>query len=105
VGEVYRRLMDAVDPALIDQAEATLRATAGVLDLGQVRMRWIGHQLRAECEIVVDPAASAVSAHRVAVAAEHALIHAIPRLTAAIVHADPQPTGGVDHHADLAGHR
>jgi cation diffusion facilitator family transporter len=51
--EIYRRLMDAVDPALVDRAESTLRATAGVLDVGQVRLRWIGHQIRAECEIVV----------------------------------------------------
>jgi cation diffusion facilitator family transporter len=29
--EIYRRLMDAVDPALIDQVEQTLRATPGVL--------------------------------------------------------------------------
>jgi divalent metal cation (Fe/Co/Zn/Cd) transporter len=37
--EIYRRLMDAVDPALTGQAEQTLRATAGVLDVGQVRLR------------------------------------------------------------------
>src|SRR6266567_2239777 len=53
--EIYRRLMDAVDPALVDQAERTLRATPGVLDVGQVQLRWIGHQIRAECEIVVPP--------------------------------------------------
>ena len=46
--EIYRRLMDAVNPALVNQAEHTLRATAGVLDVGQVRLRWIGHNLRAE---------------------------------------------------------
>ena len=103
--EVYRRLMDAIDPALIDQAEATLRATAGVLDVGQVRMRWIGHQLRAECEVIVDAASSAVAAHTVAVDAEHALIHAIPRLSAALVHADPRSDDGLDHHAPLASHR
>jgi cation diffusion facilitator family transporter len=103
--EVYRRLMDAVDPALVDAAEATLRATGGVLQVGQVRLRWIGHRLRAECEVIVDAASTAVQAHRVAVEAEHALIHAIPRLTAALVHADPQPHDGVDHHAILAGHR
>ena len=51
--EVYRRLMDAVDPALVDQAERTLRAADGVLGTGQVRLRWVGHQLRAECEVVV----------------------------------------------------
>jgi len=103
--EVYRRLMDAVDPGLIDHAEAVLRQTPGVLDIGQVRMRWIGHRLRAECEVIVGIDATAVQAHQVAVDAEHALIHAIPRLTAALVHADPEPGEGVDHHAALQRHR
>jgi cation diffusion facilitator family transporter len=103
--EIYRRLMDAVDPALVGQAEQALQATAGVLDTGQVRMRWIGHQIRAECEVIVDPAITAVQAHQVAVAAEHALLHAIPRLAAALVHADPQPDGGADPHQILAPHR
>ncbi|HEX6467887.1 MAG TPA: cation diffusion facilitator family transporter [Streptosporangiaceae bacterium] len=102
--EIYRRLLDAVDPTLIDQAETALRATSGVIDLGQVRMRWIGHHLRAECDVVVSADASAVQAHAVAVRAEHALLHAIPRLTAATVHADPQPHDGIDHHEPLAGH-
>jgi cation diffusion facilitator family transporter len=102
--EIYRRLMDAVDPALVDQAESTLRATPGVLDVGQVRLRWIGHQIRAECEIVVSPDISAVQAHQLTVSAEHALLHAIPRLSAALVHADPQARGSDPHHV-LAGHR
>jgi divalent metal cation (Fe/Co/Zn/Cd) transporter len=99
------RLMDAVDPALVDQAEQTLRAVPGVLDVGQVRLRWIGHQLRAECEIVIDPAATAVQSHQITVAAEHALLHALPRLSAALVHADPQPSQGTDYHAVLAPHQ
>ena len=103
--EIYRRLMDAVDPALVHRAEQALRSTPGVLDAGQVRLRWIGHQLRAECEVIVNAAASAVEAHQVAVGAEHNLLHALPRLTAALVHADPQPEAGADHHAMLASHR
>jgi cation diffusion facilitator family transporter len=103
--EIYRRLMDAVDPALVDQVEQTLRATPGVLGVGQVRLRWIGHQLRAECEVIVDAGASAVQAHQVAVNAEHGLLHALPRLSAALVHADPQAQEGTDHHAALASHR
>ncbi len=102
--DVYRRLMDAVDPALTCLAEGTLRATPGVLGVGQVRLRWIGHRLRAECEITVGPATTAVAAHAVAVSAEHDLLHALPRLSAALVHADPQPASGRDHHAALAGH-
>jgi cation diffusion facilitator family transporter len=103
--EVYRRLMDAVDPAIVDAVEAALRDTEGVREVGAVHLRWIGHRLRAECEIVVDAQLSVVEAHKIAVAAEHQLIHAVPRLTAALVHADPQPHAGTDHHADLAHHR
>ena len=103
--EIYRRLMDAVDPALVDQAERTLRSTPGVLGAGQVRLRWIGHQLRAECEVIVDARGSAVEAHQVAVSAEHNLLHDLPRLAAALVHADPQPEAGADHHGMLASHR
>jgi cation diffusion facilitator family transporter len=100
--EVGRRLMDSVDPALTEQAEATLRATPGVLEVGQIRLRWVGRTLRAECQISVDPSCSVVQAHDVAVSAEHRLIHAIPRLAAATVHADP--LDGTDHHALLADH-
>jgi len=103
--EIYRRLMDAVDPELVDRTEQVLRSTPGVLDIGQVRLRWIGHQLRAECEVVVDAKATAIQAHQVAVDAEHNLLHAVPRLTAALVHADPQGPDGADHHLLLAPHR
>jgi divalent metal cation (Fe/Co/Zn/Cd) transporter len=48
---------------------------------------------------------TAVQAHQVAVGAEHALRHALPRLSSALVHADPQPRSGPDHHAVLAAHR
>jgi cation diffusion facilitator family transporter len=103
--EIWRRLMDAVDPALVDRAEQALRETPGVLGTGQVRLRWIGHQLRAECEVIVDAGATAVEAHQVAVSAEHALWHALPRLTDALVHADPQSHAGAGHHARQAGSR
>ncbi|MGO9082027.1 MAG: cation diffusion facilitator family transporter [Streptosporangiaceae bacterium] len=102
--KIYRRLMDAVDPALVDQVESTLRATPGVLDVGHIRLRWIGHQLRAECEITVSADDTAVQAHQVTVTAEHALLHAIPRLSGALVHADPQ-VPGTDPHQLLADHR
>ena len=103
--EVGRRLMDAVDPDLVDRAEHTLRATPGVLDVGLVRLRWVGHQLWAECEIAVSGEITAIEAHEIAVSAEHDLLHALPRLSAALVHTDPQPRQGTDPHAVLASHR
>lgn len=102
--QVYRRLMDAVDPHLVDDVERTLRETDGVLDVGAVHLRWIGHQLRTECEITVDPDLSVTAAHAIGVDAEHRLLHAVPRLAVAFVHADPQPRAGADHHAPVAHH-
>ncbi|WP_020548295.1 cation diffusion facilitator family transporter [Embleya scabrispora] len=103
--EVFRRLMDAVDPALVDTAERTVRKVPGVLDVGELRMRWIGHRLRAEVAVVVDADLDLRNAHTVAVATEHALLHALPRLDAALVHTDPATlTGGHDPHAALAHH-
>ncbi|GAA3507760.1 cation diffusion facilitator family transporter [Streptosporangium album] len=103
--EIYHRLMDAVDPALVDQAEQILTATPGVQRVGSLRLRWIGHALRAEVDIVVECDLSLVQAHAVAVQAEHRLIHDLPRLRAATVHADPDGTDSADHHALLASHR
>lgn len=103
--EVLRRLMDAVDPALVETAEAALRQVPGVREVGELRMRWIGHQLRAEATIVIDGSLNLWSAHQVAVDAEHALLHAVPRLTAALIHPDPTRTGEEDPHAALTHHR
>ncbi|MFC8247024.1 cation diffusion facilitator family transporter [Streptomyces chartreusis] len=103
--EVFRRVMDAVDPALVDAAELALREVAGVREVGELRLRWIGHRLRAEVAVVVDGEATVRQAHAIAVEAEHALLHAVPRLTAALVHADPAPVPGeADPHLVLAHH-
>ncbi|MCK9902991.1 cation diffusion facilitator family transporter [Parafrankia colletiae] len=104
IREIYQRLMDAVDPRLVDAAEAALAATAGVREVGAIRLRWIGHQLRAEADIVVTADLTIVQAHAIAVDAEHALIHAVPRLIAATVHTDHAPTLATSAHKALAHH-
>jgi cation diffusion facilitator family transporter len=86
--EVYRRLMDAVDPELVDQVDHVLEHTDGVITVGTTRLRWIGHQLRAECTVVVGNDLTVVQGHQIAEHCEHRLLHEIPRLTAAMVHAD-----------------
>lgn len=103
--EIYHRLMDAVDPKLITQAEEILATVPGVERVGAVRLRWVGHALRAEVEIGVRHDASLIEAHGVAVEAEHRLMHELPRLRAATVHADPDGPAGIDHHAVLLAHR
>ncbi|MFE9452961.1 cation diffusion facilitator family transporter [Streptomyces sp. NPDC006739] len=104
--EVFRRVLDAVDPALVDRAERAVRSVPGVHGVGELRLRWIGHRLRAEVAVVVDGETTVRRAHAIAVEAEHALLHAVPRLSAALVHADPAPVPGeADPHLALAHHR
>ncbi|MEV0961575.1 cation diffusion facilitator family transporter [Streptomyces sp. NPDC049910] len=102
--EIWHRLMDAVDPALVDAAEQALSGVEGVGRVGSVRMRWLGHTLRAETSVEVDPGLTVVEAHAVAVAAEHALLHAVPRLAGATVHIDHAGAAGQDPHAALDHH-
>lgn len=100
--EVFARLLDAVDPSLVEDVDAVIRSVPGVVDVGEIRLRWIGHSLRAECEIVVDEDLSLVDAHRIAEQTQHDLVHRVHRLSAAIVHADPHGDG---HHELSAHHR
>ncbi|WP_240137151.1 cation diffusion facilitator family transporter [Streptomyces sp. MUM 178J] len=87
--DIWHRLMDAVDPALVDQAETALTEVEGVRAVSAVRLRWLGHGLRAETSIRVDPALTVAQAHAVAQAAEHALVRGVRRLTGATVQIHP----------------
>ncbi len=102
--DVYHRLMDAVDPALVDQVEHVLEHVEGVAAVGDVRLRWIGHRLRAEAAVVVDAAATVAAGHAIAERARHQLLHDVPRLADAHIHADPTAYDGTDHHAGSAHH-
>lgn len=103
--DIYRRLMDAVEPELVDIAEQTIRAVPGVTGHDPVKLRWIGHRLHAEVSITADPAADLVRAHDIATQVHHDLLHTIPKLNDATVHVGPTEAPGNDHHAKLAGHR
>jgi cation diffusion facilitator family transporter len=103
-GDVLMRIMDGVDPAIRDDSERVLAAVPGVEGVGAVRIRWIGHRLHAEAEVIVDEGRSIGEAHDIAERARHALLHDVPHLTTAIIHADPCGHGGSDPHADLAHH-
>ncbi len=102
--EVFGRLLDAVDPATVDLAAHAAREVPGVLDAGELRMRWIGHSLRAELAVSVDAALTVAQAHRLAHDVEHRLLHTIPRLSAAIVHTEPA-VGAEAAHETVSHHR
>jgi cation diffusion facilitator family transporter len=73
--EVFARLMDAVDPALVEQAESVVAHTPGVREVHELRIRWIGHTLRAEADISIDPDLSLRQTHDLP---HHAESHLLP---------------------------
>ena len=105
VRQVGARLMDAVDPELVDQATAAVTSVTGVRDVRDLRIRWIGHTLRAEADVTVAADLTLAQAHDLAHHAEAHLLHRVRRLTAATVHTSPagahtpvtRPTDGSDH--------
>jgi divalent metal cation (Fe/Co/Zn/Cd) transporter len=87
--QVGARLMDAVDPDLVDKAANAIRTVDGVHEVRDLRIRWIGHTLRAEADVTVDPTISVAVAHDLAHHAEEHLLAFVPRLTAATIHVSP----------------
>jgi cation diffusion facilitator family transporter len=104
VRDVYRRLMDAVDPDLIDRVEHQASKVEGVRHVDHVRLRWVGHELRAELNVTVDRNLRVFEAHDVAETVRHELLHHVHRLTDATIHTDPVLHGGTDPHEITAHH-
>ena len=102
--QVYRRLMDAVDPDLAHRVELVLVDVSGVEAVDAVRVRWIGHHLHAEAEIVSDCDLTVAQAHDIAEECRHRLLHEVPRLANATIHTSPCSHDDRDHHAATAHH-
>lgn len=87
--QVGARLMDAVTPEDVRRAKAAVSTVDGVVEVRSLRLRWIGHTLHADGDIVV-PADLRVSAgHDIAHHAEEHLLEALPRLTSVVLHVSP----------------
>lgn len=87
--QMWRRLMDAVEPETVEGLTAASQGVSGVIDVHDVRVRWLGHTLQAELHITVNCQLPTVDSHRIAEEVRHALFHALPSLAEATVHVDP----------------
>jgi cation diffusion facilitator family transporter len=101
---VFTRLLDGVDPVVIGEIRHAASHVSGVEDVAEVRARWLGHRLRAEVNIAVDPELSVTEGHAVAREVNHCLLHELRYLDLAVVHVDPAQESGEEHHR-IAAHR
>ncbi len=102
--DVLWRLLDAVDPELVDSAEGALRNVEGVVAVDAVRLRWIGHRIRADADITVTPGLDIGAAHEIAERARHELLHAVRGLDDITVHVGPSHGDGDPDPHDLTAH-
>jgi cation diffusion facilitator family transporter len=81
VRSIGRRLMDGIDPDIVERATHALEHTPGVVGVSGTKLRWVGHRLQGGATIEVG-AVSLAAAELIAHEAHHELGHALPNLDA-----------------------
>lgn len=95
---VITRLLDGVDPEVIDEIRHAANHVPGVHDIAEVRVRWIGHRLLAEVNIAVASDLTVEQGHEIAKEVRHQLLHHLQYLANATIHIDPISASGEGHH-------
>ena len=96
---VFTRLLDGIDPEVIEEViHAAKHHVPEVLDVTEVRVRWLGHRLVAEVNVAVSSTFSVEKGHEIAKEVQHQLLHHLPYLSNATIHVDPANASGEDHH-------
>ena len=95
---IFTRMIDGVDPEVIEEIRNVVIHTAGVSDISEVRVRWLGHRLHAELNIAVTPELSVEKGHELAKEVQHRLLHQLRYLSNATVHVDPVGASGELYH-------
>jgi divalent metal cation (Fe/Co/Zn/Cd) transporter len=81
-----------------------MSATEGIHEVDAVGIRWVGHELWLEAEVVSEGGLSLAEAHRIAEEAHHQLLHKVPRPARATIHSNPVVETGEDPHEVTAHH-
>ena len=95
---VFTRLLDGVEPEVIEEIRHAAHHVPGVEDVAEVRARWLGHELHAEVNVAVNPELSVAEGHEIAREVNHRLLHHLTYLRGAVVHVDPTQASGEEHH-------
>jgi len=95
---VFARLLDGIDPEVVDEVRHAAHHTPGVHHVTEVRARWLGHRLHAEVNIAVSPDLSVERGHEIAREVRHQLLHHLSYLSRATIYIDPVNASGEEHH-------
>ncbi len=95
---VFSRLLDGIEPEVPDDIKDVANHTPGVLEVTDIRVRWLGHRIHAELHIAVDGSLRIDEGHEIAKEVRHRLLHHLKYLSDATIHVDPPGASGPEHH-------
>ena len=95
---VFTRLLDGVEPEIIDEVRDAAGRVPGVESVAEVRARWMGHRLHAEVNVAVAPELTVAEGHEIATEVNHQLMHHLSYLGTVVIHVDPLQEAGEEHH-------
>lgn len=95
---VFTRLLDGVDPQVVEEIRHAASHVPGVEDVTEARARWSGHELHAEINVAVQPRISVAEGHAIAREVNHRLLHQLGYLRRAVIHVDPDGEAGEEYH-------
>jgi cation diffusion facilitator family transporter len=102
VRSIGRRLMDGIEPELVDRAQSALEHTPGVLSVPKIQLRWVGHRLQGAATLVLADVAL-TEADRITHEAQHRVAHALPNLDDLALSTTTTATVAAPHsHAETA---
>jgi len=91
---VFTRLLDGVEPEVLDKVKDIAESVEGVCEVTDLRVRWIGHRLHAEINASVDPSLSVEEGHEIANAVREKLLDNFSYLSGTTIHVDPLTASG-----------
>lgn len=100
--DIFKRLLDIIDPSLIDKLEEVTLSVERVKSVHDVKARWLGHTIEVDISIAVDENLSVREGHNIAVNVHRKLILEVPHVENITIHVDPESEiGEVKHSSNI----
>ena len=95
---VFTRMLDGVEPHIMDAVHEAAGRAKGVEKLTEVRARWIGHRLHVDVNVAVASQLSVAEGHAVAKEVRRELLDHLRYVSLVMVHVDPMEEAGEEFH-------
>lgn len=86
---VFVRLLDGIEPEILEQIEHAPLHVAGIQNVHQARARWLGHRIHADLHVTLDRRLSVAEAHAIVERVQAALADHVPSFGEATIHVCP----------------